>query len=136
MNESRLKGRTSRIHHGHVKDFLISIVSSERKPRWSGAVRRPTAPASNTIHLRGGFRRSRPMLLVFPPPLHSLQPGLSCFEEQCTYMSECVPANQTSMVCGCSPVDSFLTCNLSGRSISFVGGSLPSSSSSSLSGDP
>jgi hypothetical protein len=75
----------------------------------------------------------QPNVISVPSPSTFITNSLfHVFKEQYTYMSECVPANQTSIVCGCSPVDFFLTC---GRSLSFVGGSLPSSSPSSLSGD-
>ena len=59
----------SRGHHHIVKDSLISICSLEDSSRSNRAVRRPTAPASNTIHLKGGLVRFNSVFRTFPPPL-------------------------------------------------------------------
>ena len=59
----------SKGHHHIVKDSLISICSLEDSSRSNRAVRRPTAPASNTIHLKGGLVRFIPAFRTFPPPL-------------------------------------------------------------------
>lgn len=71
VNVSRLKGRISRIHQCHFKDSLISICSPEESLRLNWAMRRPTASASKTIHLRGGLLRFSPAFSTFPPPLYT-----------------------------------------------------------------
>ena len=63
----RRKGMISRGHHHIVKDSLISICSLGYD--CNRAVRRPTAPASNIIHLKEGLARFNPAFRTFPPPL-------------------------------------------------------------------
>ena len=69
VNVSRCNGRNSRSHQNDSRDSMMLICSPEERSRWNGAMRRPTAPASNTIHLKGGLLRSIPAFLMFPPPL-------------------------------------------------------------------
>ena len=60
MYVNRLKGKNSKGHQSSVKDFPTWICSSGESLRSNGAVRRPSASASNTIHLRGDRLRSIP----------------------------------------------------------------------------
>ena len=101
-NESRRKGRSSKRCQKRLSDSSNSIRLLRKRSRLNCLTRRPSAAASDTIHVNGGRLRSNPILIAFPPPLYNLvnihlsavYPNLS------TYMSECVPANQTSDVCG------------------------------------
>lgn len=87
-NDNRFKGRNSRGHQHHVKDSLISISSMEGSSRINRDVRRPSAPAWNTIHLRGGVLRSIPAFSTFPPPLNTPVSTLSPFKKNAlTYLS-------------------------------------------------
>ena len=69
---NRLKKKSSSGHQSGVKDSWISICSSGERTPSNGAMRRPSAPASNTIHLRGGRLRSIPAFTTFPPPLNTI----------------------------------------------------------------
>ena len=65
------KKQSSSGHQAHVKDSVYLICSLGERSRSNGSVRRPSAPACNTIHLRGGVLQSISAFFSFLPPLNA-----------------------------------------------------------------
>jgi len=70
VSVDRLNGKNSKGHQYHFKDSLSWISFLRAESRLNRVVRRPTALASNTIHLSGGMARSIEMFSTLPPPLY------------------------------------------------------------------
>ena len=99
---SRSKGSISKRCQSPVSDSTKSNCSFSSNSRLNGPTRSPSSTACDAIHLRGGRLRSIPVLIAFPPPLHP-KIGITFVFMSGTngaYISECVPGNQTSSICG------------------------------------
>ena len=103
LYDSRLMGKTSKGSHDRVSDSRIDPNVSHSKIASLPSKRRPADCASRDIHRNDGCPWSILGFLWVPPPLIVQEAHKLYWQERefrKTYMSECIPENQTSFVCG------------------------------------